>query len=732
MKLSGSPAPETACPLSPTSRWNTAFRAGRFSARCDPVAVIVGAVALVMGVAFILVDLAYNRGRLIAPLDDVYIHLQYGRQVGRGYFFHYNDGDPVSTGASSLLYVLVLGLGYFLGFRDHLLLPFAVGFGILCFTLTASCVAVLGRRLVDQSVGVWSGLLIAVSGPLVWGASSGMEVGLVAVLVTASLVFFATEAPLGRFLFTPVLAALLALARPEGLIFATALSGAMWWTVLIPAHRRHGTFTGRLGSLTWSLLPLLAGLGQLFFYRWATGTMVPNGVRSKSFLYDRPVLYLGEFIDRTVGNFRGLLELFGGLSTHDFAYPGAFFFVVLGVVWLGTERPAWRPLVIAMTIGLVAVLVSVSTLDTAHAQNVRYMQPFLPVFMLLAVAGVHGVVGAGHGGHSRRTVAHAALAMALVFSVSSLPTWALRLGQEAATIRETDVSIGEWISENLPPEATVGVKDVGAAKYFGHHRVVDVIGLATNNLAPASNNGIGTLYEALRHMPVRERPDYFAIYDTAPGPLVEDLRESGVLGDFPLMTFTVTSPAPANGSLVVPFTHLDIYRADWSRAGTGDQAPTPGTVRDYLNVGDLASEETHAYDPQLAQVGMQPMSVLRGVSLPDGRLIVDSGRQIIGGERFVAHHLIPGRPLIMTSRIAAPDAVRGAQVVALPDVLVVAQGVPIGRWHRSLGDAPWTESSFTVPGSLITGSTVALELAAPRGLWSPYPDYLSFGYWFSQ
>jgi len=27
---------------------------------------------------------------------------------------------------------------------------------------------------------------------------------------------------------------------------------------------------------------------------------------------------------------------------------------------------------------------------------------------------------------------------------------------------------------------------------------------------------------------------------------------------------------------------------------------------------------------------------------------------------------------------------------------------------------------------------LALELAAPRQLLSPYPDYISFGYWFSQ
>lgn len=737
---SDSPAGQTAPPPSPKSRWNAICRGWRFSARWDPVALTIGAAALLLGAVFVVTDLAYNRGKLIAPLDDVYIHLQYGSQLGRGYFFQYNTGDPISTGASSLLYVVVLGLAYTSGFRDNLLLPFAVSFGILCFALTASCVYALGRRLVDKSVGVWSGLLVAVSGPLLWGATSGMEVGLVALLVVASLLFFTKEMPLGRFLLTPILAALLALARPEGLIFATALSGAMCWTIFAPVRHRSSTRAGGLSGAAWSLLPLVAGLGQLFFYRWATGTMAANGVQSKSFLYDHPVLYLGEFIDRTMWNFRGFLDVFGGLSTRDFTFPGAVFFVVLGVFYLVTKRALWRPLIIATTVSLIAVLISVSTLVTAHAQNLRYVQPFMPIFGLLSVVGAYGLMDVGGWGdagrieRSRRTVAvaHAVLAMVLVFSLSSLPTWALRLGQEAATIRETDISVAHWISGNLPPGATVGVKDVGAVKYFSNHRVVDVIGLTTNHMAQASNNGIGTLYEALRHMPARERPDYFAFYDTTPGPLIDDLRDSGVLGSSPLMTFDVESPSPANSGLIVPFVQLGIYRADWSLAGTGDQTKTPGTVRDYLNVGDLASEGAHSYAPQLALVGMQPMSVVRRVSLPDGRLVLDSGRRIVGGERFVAHNLVPGRPLLITSRADVGDTPRGDQIMVLPDLLVLAHGVPVGRWHRPPGGTIWNESSFTIPGALVTGPSLALELAAPRQLLSPYPDYISFGYWFSQ
>ena len=147
---SDSLAEETVPPPSSKPLWNMTFRAWRFSARWDPIALTIGAAALLLGVVFVLVDLAYNQGKFIAPLDDVYIHLQYGSQLGRGYFFQYNTGDPISTGASSFLYVVVLGLAYALGFRGNLLLPFAVSFGILCFALAASCVLKLIRARMLQ------------------------------------------------------------------------------------------------------------------------------------------------------------------------------------------------------------------------------------------------------------------------------------------------------------------------------------------------------------------------------------------------------------------------------------------------------------------------------------------------------------------------------------------------------------------------------------------------------
>ncbi|WP_199430807.1 hypothetical protein [Qaidamihabitans albus] len=692
-------------------------RAGRGTR--DRTAWLIAALTLLLGGVFVVVDLAYNQGKLIAPLDDVYIHLQYGSRLGAGDPFQYHPGEPVSTGASSVLYALMLGAGHLLGFQGNLLLPFAVVLGIGCLAATAAVVYRLGQALVGRAVGVWSGVLVAVSGPLLWGAASGMEIGLTALLLMTTLLAFVRERPRRRFVLTPVLSSLLALVRPEGFVFAVLVCGAMVWTLL--AARRAGQATTRrtLRSAALSLLPVAAGLGQYLFYLLATGTMTANGVRAKSHLYDRPQFFLGDFVDRTTANVRGFVDALVGLNNQDFAFPGALVLCVGGLAYLLVTRPVWRPLTVAVGLGLGAVLVAASTLNTALIHEMRYIQPFLPLVVLLAACGVYALTRPLVRERTRRIALHTMLVVALLFSLLALPAWAVKLGRQAATIRDTDVSVGAWISGNLPPDAVVAVKDVGAIAYFGERRTVDLIGLTTNGFAEPSNHGTGALYEALRRLPADRRPGYFAVYAEEPGPPMQPLVDGGVLNPQPLITFPVRTPPALDGFSIVPFTELHVYRANWALAGSGDRAPVAGDVRDYLNVGDVAAEEEHGYEPRMAQPGLQPDTVLRRQGD-----VLDSGRIIVGGERFTVDGLKPGEPLTISSRTLAPGVER--------ELRVRVNGADAGIWRHAPGHRGWTQDTFTVPGDAITSPEVKLELEPVRPLLSPYPEYTSFGYWLSQ
>ena len=177
-----------------------AGRTARLRARVDLTSWGVGSLALVVSLGFLVLNAAYNQGRFLLPLDDVYIHLQYAKQIGLGHFLQYQDGMAPSTGASSLLYVLVLGAAFALGAQGGLLLYAAVGFGVVCMVATTVLALHLGRTVASPAVGAPpAAVLTALCGPLLWGATSGMEVGMVSVLAVGTVLAFVREQPLGRF-----------------------------------------------------------------------------------------------------------------------------------------------------------------------------------------------------------------------------------------------------------------------------------------------------------------------------------------------------------------------------------------------------------------------------------------------------------------------------------------------------------------------------------------------------
>lgn len=693
-------------------------------------AVLLAAGSLLLGFAFVLVSLGYNQGNLIPPLDDVYIHLQYARQLGLGEPFRYFAGEPVTTGASSLLYAFVLGAAYAVGFTGQLLLAFAIGFGALCGAAATALTYLLALRLAGRTVALWTGVLVMVSGPLLWGAVSGMEVGLVALLVVGAVYAFVREQLRARFLVTPVVATLLALARPEGLIVAVGLVVAMLWTIprVVPAAHRSW----------WApvlvVLPLLAGAGQLLFNHLATGSVQAAGVQAKSWLHQGLLMQPLEVADQTLRNLREMAASLAGLSGQDFLPPGTLVLVVLGLaaLWVGGRRT----LTVVLVFGLVMVLLSLATLSTAQWQNLRYLQPFVPLLLLLAVLGVDGLARVAGTGR-RPIVLHGLLVVLLLFSVLATPTWAVRLGQQASAMREGPVSVGNWLSGHVPPGSSVAVNDVGAAAWFGGHRTVDLVGLTTPGMDRASRNGAGTLYEALRHLPEEKRPDYFAVFDAWGGAPVGELKRSTIYGTDPLVTLQLVAP-PRPISVTAPQTcqidrtcdRISVWRADWRGAGTGDRPdlPVPGTIRDHVNVGDLDDEARHGWTPYPPVLGLQPVSSVDAGEVAPGRTVVDSARSVTGGESFTLDGLTPGRPVALTGRIGA-----GPGQMASERVRVEVDGVYSGEWklpERPAGT--WAQTTYVIPPELVTSSRITVSTGALQEFVAPYPNYRSYGWWASQ
>ncbi|MBP2366100.1 hypothetical protein [Pseudonocardia parietis] len=680
-----------------------------------------GLLSLLLGAGFVAVSLAYNHGNLVPPLDDVYIHLQYSRQFGLGEPLRYQPGAPVTTGASSLLYTALLGGAYAIGFGDRWLLGFAVGLGLLCVAAASALTALVGHRWGGRAAGAWAGALTALSGPLLWGGASGMEVGLLAALLIGTLALYLHERP--RFRWTPVLGALLALTRPEGMIVAAALVAAMLWT----SYR-----AGRLRSPATLLvpLPLLAFLGQLLIFRLATGTSQANGVLAKSWLHAGLLRQPLEIADHTLRNLQSLVGALAGLTGQDVVPPLTVVFTVLGLVALAVHHRE-RTLALCLGAALAAALLSISTLTTAQWQNLRYLQPFLPLVLLLGVLGVASVASALRS----RAALHSLLTVALLFTLLVTPSWALRLGQQASAMREGPVSVAQWISGNVPPGDVVAINDAGAAAWFGGHRTVDLIGLTTNGMAAPSLNGPGTLYEAVRRLPPDDRPDWFAVFDRWGGVPLADLGRAAVLGAEPVITFQLAGPArpisptaPQTCQIDRSCDRVSVWKADWSLDGSADlpDVAVPGRITDHLNVGDMADEAAHGWTPDPPVLGLQPASLLDR-AVVDGRVVADSGRRVVGGETFTLRGLTPGRPVTLTGRLGSDTPLAGDRTRV---VAVDVDGRASGSWTLPEG-MPWRQASFTILGDRVTRDEITVTTRPEHPFLAPYPDYRSYGWWVS-
>ena len=68
-------------------------------------------------IIYLLTALDAGQGNLLMPLDDVYIHFQYARQMATGHPYQYNLIDPPTSGATSLIYPYLLAIGYLAGFK---------------------------------------------------------------------------------------------------------------------------------------------------------------------------------------------------------------------------------------------------------------------------------------------------------------------------------------------------------------------------------------------------------------------------------------------------------------------------------------------------------------------------------------------------------------------------------------------------------------------------------------
>ena len=584
---------------------------------------ILWGVTLLWLLLFAASMLYHTGGRLALPLDDSFIYFQYARQAAQGHFLEYNTGAEPTAGATSLLYTLLLVPGFWLGLDGMGIALYALALGAGWLGLSAWLLLLLGRRLGGSFSGWVAALMFLLCGPLLWGYYSGMAIGLFAFSILLTLYLYLTgdrRAPLA--------AALLALARPEGIALVLLL-------LALVAYRR---------ALNWQWgVPLGVYALQALLLAWCTGEAGASGVEAK-WRFAEPHGSLPEQIRAVFFDFAEFVKgiLTGSLghqtSTNLYAYDGnyrrmvfapfiALFFLAELSYRLWSELSE-RKLGAAALGGawFVGGVLLTCTLVEYDAHFNRYQQPFLPLYILFAALGLGRLDAAG--GEWGSKLARGLACFFGLWGLMSAGFFAVAYGENCSDIRNQQVEMARFIDDELPPDARIAVNDAGALRYFSRRRTIDLVGLTTAGNSAPWRHGSGSLFERLEAMPPGQRPQYFAIF-----PNWFNFPEGIFLQ--PLHRIRVLEPSIIDAEKV-------LYQAHWA-AGLSGEAIRNQTlleegwrVVDKVDVADLENERRHGYQSAVWVPGSGEANLLLALSAADDpqAVYIDGGRTITGGERM--------------------------------------------------------------------------------------------------
>lgn len=437
-------------------------------------------VALAAVVPLVLFVLAERRvaGGVGFPLDDAWIHLHFARNLAEGAGFVYNPGRPVA-GSTAPLWTLLLAGGAWVGGAS---VAIAKILGVAC----ALGAAVLARRAAQAwgappGVAVVAGVALLWAGPIAWGALSGMEVTLAALLVAATLLAHAAE----RHWLTGTLAGLAVTARPEA-------------ALLIPLLLLSRPLSaGRLGAFV--LVPAVLIAPMVAFSQATVGAPYPATAAAK-----------------VEG---GLLGWLGGLreplSTAMVVRPWIFLrewvdwlwltHVLLPLLLLPAIVLAWRRGGRALGVVALALLghpLAMALLAPYRGpgfQEGRYSMHLLPLASVVVAVGLGAVLQ-----HRR----HVALLAWLALASWALVPAAGRYAWGVQNIEAMQVRLGHWVAARTPPHARLAVNDIGAIAYISRREIVDLMGLVTPEILPYRRQGEDGVIRFLSQV----CPDYVIIF----------------------------------------------------------------------------------------------------------------------------------------------------------------------------------------------------------------------------
>lgn len=404
-------------------------------------------------------------------VDDAFITFRYVRQFVAGNGLVYNIGERVE-GYSNFLWVMLLSPAAALNV-DLLLAARVLSIALSVGTL------LLTYRLANTSPApILAPIMLAAYAPFAAWTMGGLETALFAFLATLSIYAFIREEEREQGAASGLLFGLLALARPEGILFfglAIVFRLLRIWTSNIPAAtpeghidqahaskhaRRHPSRQDVLRLIGFAALFIPHFLWRLSYY----GQPLPNTVYAKAMgLHPRAFMEGGYYL------FSGAVAL-GGLG-----------FLIIPITLVALKRRTLRHDFLLACVAAYALFIFAGGGDWMPMQ--RFWVHVAPLLFALAHAGLMALAALIWPPRSILAGVGLALAQVAFLYLGALDARFVQgVGRAEATQGPTMV---DYLREQWRPGDVLAVSDAGELAYVLplEARVVDMFGLTDAHIA---------------------------------------------------------------------------------------------------------------------------------------------------------------------------------------------------------------------------------------------------------
>ena len=422
------------------------------------------------------------RGTVGFALDDAWIHQVYARNLGTLGEFAFFTGQP-SAGSTSPLWTILLSFSYgvHLDFRiwTYLLGTLFLGASALVAARLAEHLLAFHPLQVPHFI-LYILLFILFEWHLVWSAVSGMEIPLFIFLSLFLLErFYARE----REWEIGVIAGLLTLTRPEGVVLAVLVGGAILihhsnrseahmhrWQMQ-ESHDQYARLSASLRVATISGLQYGAAFGvivvpYLLFNLSASGTIFPNTFYAKNIEY---------------ASLEQVPILVRWLQLLAVPWVGAQMLLLPGLVFIGISlviKHEWRALIPLAWLLVLPALYALRLPVTY--QHGRYEMPTIPFIIIYGIWGTTALFERIGFWTVRATWSISVGILLLAFWFLGANAYAT----DVAIINCEMVQTADWVAANAPENAIIAAHDIGALGYFYPHTFIDLAGLVTPEVIP--------------------------------------------------------------------------------------------------------------------------------------------------------------------------------------------------------------------------------------------------------